>query len=104
MSYKMVAIYKVPQDKASFDKHYEEVHTPITLKIPHMKEFRVSKVFGSPMGESELYLQAEMVFASKEDFEAGVKSPESMASGKDAFGFAGKLVSVHFMQEQVTNL
>lgn len=102
--YKMVALYKLPEDTAAFDKHYNDVHTPLTLKIPHMKEFRVSKVFGSPMGKSEFYLQAEMVFESKEDFDKGVKSPESMASGKDAFEFAGKLVSVHFMEESVTKL
>lgn len=100
--YKMVALYKVPQDKEAFDKHYSEVHTPLTLKIPGMKEFRVSKVFGSPTGKSEFYLQAEMIWEDKEAFNSAIRTPECMASGKDAMQFAGELVSVHFMQESVT--
>jgi hypothetical protein len=30
-----------------------------------------------------------------------MKTPEMMESGKDAMNFAGKLVSVHFAQENI---
>ena len=100
--YKLVAIYKIPNDKDAFEKHYQEVHTPLALKIPYMKEFRLSRVFGSPTGKSDLYLQAEMCFATKDDFEKGAGSKESMESGKDLMSFAKDIVSIHFMEETVT--
>ena len=31
---KLIAIYKHPQDKEAFDKHYFETHAPFFLKFP----------------------------------------------------------------------
>jgi uncharacterized protein (TIGR02118 family) len=58
----MVAIFKVPNDVESFDKYYQEIHTPLTKKVPGIKEFRVSKVFGTPRGKSDIHLITEIVF------------------------------------------
>ncbi len=102
--YKVIAVYKVPENKDAFDSHYKEVHEPITLKIPGMSEFRVNKVFGGPTGESNLYMIAEMCFSDKDSWKNAMKTKEMMESGKDAMNFAGKLVSVHFAQEEVTKL
>ncbi len=102
--YKLIATYKVPKDIEAFTKHYEEVHTPLVKKVPGVKEIRVNKVFAAPMGKPTLHLVAEVVFADEETFKAAMKSPENMASGKDAMTFAGDLVSVHFAKEEVTQL
>ncbi len=99
--YKMVAIFKVPADVESFDSYYQEIHTPITKKVPGIKEFRVSKVFGTPRGKSDIHLMAELLFATKEDFKAAMNSPEMMNSGKDTQKFAKDLVSVHFAEEKL---
>jgi len=99
--YKMVAIFKVPNDVESFDKYYQEIHTPLTKKVPGIKEFRVSKVFGTPRGKSDIHLIADIVFASKEDFKAAMGSPEMMNSGKDTINFAKDLISVHFAEEKL---
>ncbi len=98
--YKMIAIYKQPADKTSFDSWYEG-HKEIAKKVPNVLEFRFNKVTGGPRGESELYLIAELVFASKEDFRAAMQSPENMAAGKDAFTNAKDIISVHFATEEV---
>ena len=97
--YKMIAIYKQPQDVAAFNTWYE-AHKEIAAKVPHVKEFRFSKITGGPRGASELFLIAELIFSSKEDFKAGMGSPENMAAGKDAFGFAKDIISVHFAEEE----
>jgi uncharacterized protein (TIGR02118 family) len=104
--YKVIAVYKKPADekKEAFDSHYNEVHRPITLKIPGLKEFRMNQVIGAPTGESHLYMIAEMVFEDKATWKAAMASKEMMESGKDAFKFAGELVSVHFAKEEVTQL
>jgi uncharacterized protein (TIGR02118 family) len=104
--YKVIATYKVPSEDniAAFDSHYNEVHTPITLKIPGMTEFRVNKVFGGPTGKSDLYMIVEMCFGDKNAWKAAMQTKEMMESGKDAMKFAGDLVSVHFASETVTKL
>ena len=104
--YKVIAVYKRPseENQEAFDSHYNEVHAPLTLKIPGMKEFRVNKITGGPTGQSDLYMIAEMVFENKETWKNAMQSPEMMASGKDAMKFAGELVSVHFAKEEITHL
>ena len=97
--YKMIAIYKQPTDPAAFDKWYE-AHKEIAGKVPLVKEFRFNKITGGPRGTSDLYLIAELVFSSKEDFKTAMGSPENMAAGKDAFGFAKDIISVHFAEEE----
>lgn len=98
--FKLVAIYKIPKEAEAFEKHYKEIHTPLTQKIPLMKEIRLNKIFGGPTGKSDLHLIAELCFASKDDFKKAMSTPEAMASGKDLMTFAKDLVSVHFAQEE----
>jgi uncharacterized protein (TIGR02118 family) len=103
--FKVIATYRTPssdETKAQFDEHYKNVHEPICLKIPGIKELRLNKVFGGPTGASTLYMIAEMVFENKDAWKAAMKTPEMMESGKDAMKFAGDLVSVHFAEEIVT--
>jgi len=86
---KLIAMYKQPENKEEFDNHYFNVHVPITEKIPGLREMKVTKFTGSPMGgESEYYLMCEMYYDSLEDLQQGLRSPEGKASGKDLMGFA----------------
>lgn len=102
--FKLIAIYKIPNDKNAFENHYQEVHTPLTMKVPLMKEFRLNKIFGGPTGASDLHIIAEMCFATKEDWKTAMKTPEAAASGKDLMSFAKDIVSVHFAEEVSTKL
>jgi len=103
--FKVIAVYKVPADeaaKAKFEDHYKNIHTPICLKIPGIKELLTNKIFGGPTGTSNLHLVAEMCFENKDAWKAAMKTSEMMESGKDAMKFAGDLVSVHFAEEAIT--
>ncbi|MEK4521899.1 EthD family reductase [Psychrobacillus sp. FSL W7-1457] len=92
---KLVAMYKHPENKKDFDEHYFNVHAPITQKIPGLREMKVTKFTGSPMGgESEYYLMCEMIYDDMDSLKAGLKSAEGRASGKDLMGFAGELVTL----------
>ena len=101
--YKMIAIYKTPADTEAFDQWYKN-HTELAKKVPHVKEFRFSKITGGPRGASENHLIAELVFSSKEDFKTAMSSPENMAAGKDAFTNYKDIVSVHFAEEDIIRL
>lgn len=86
--YKLIAIYGVPKDIESFEKHYHDIHTPITKKIPGLEKFVVNRVVGSPQGKPSQYLVAEMVFKDKESMDRAMASPEARQSGKDAYYMA----------------
>lgn len=92
---KLVALYKHPEDKAAFDAHYENVHAPITAKIPGLREMKVTKFSATPMGtESPYYLMCEMTYDSIEDLNNGLRSAEGKASGKDLMSFARDIVTL----------
>ncbi|MCZ8535909.1 EthD family reductase [Paenisporosarcina quisquiliarum] len=92
---KLIALYKHPENKEAFDDHYFNVHGPLTAKIPGLREMKVTKFTGSPMGgESKYYLMCEMIYDDMESMQQGMRSAEGKASGKDLMGFAGNLVTL----------
>jgi uncharacterized protein (TIGR02118 family) len=101
--FKVIAVYKVSDEasKTALDEHFKNVHTPICLRIPGIKELRVNKIFGGATGASHLQQIVEMVFENKDSWKAAMKTPEMMESGKDAVKAFGELVSVHFAEETI---
>ncbi|WP_301170078.1 EthD family reductase [Brevibacillus nitrificans] len=95
---KLVAVYRKPEDVEAFDKHYYEVHAPLAKKMPGLIKMEVNKIYGTPMGESDLHLIANMYFESKEALLEALSSPEGRAAGKDLRGFAGSVVTMHFAE------
>jgi uncharacterized protein (TIGR02118 family) len=97
---KLIALYKHPENKEEFDDHYFNVHGPLTAKIPGLREMKVTKIAGSPMGgEGKYYLTCEMYYDNLEALQQGLRSPEGKASGKDLMGFAGDLVTLMIGEE-----
>lgn len=96
---KFVALYKKPADVKSFDENYFGTHLELAGKIPGLKKVEVSKVVGSPMGESEYYLIADLYFDTMDDLKNGMSSPEGRAAGKNLMTFAKDIVQ--FMHVEV---
>lgn len=93
--YKLIALYKKPEDEEAFMEHYENVHTPIVKSIPGLKDLVVNRVTGTPMGGDPAYFMiVEMVYENKEDFKKGMSSAENMQAGKDLGNFAKGLVTL----------
>jgi len=97
---KLIALYKKPENPAEFDERYFNGHLPLASKIPGLKGSEVSKVLGTPAGESEWYLIAELQFDSMDDLKAGMSSPEGKAAAKDVMSFAKDLIYMMFVEEQ----
>jgi uncharacterized protein (TIGR02118 family) len=95
---KLVALYKQPQDPAEFNRQYFEEHIPLAMKMPGLKRSEVSKITGSPMGQSEYYLIAELYFDDMEALKAAMSSPEGKASAKNLMGFAKDIVTMMFAE------
>ncbi|KGX86890.1 EthD family reductase [Pontibacillus litoralis] len=97
---KMIALYKHPEDIEAFDEHYFNTHSPITAKIPGLRDMKVTRVVGNPMGgKGKYYLMCEMYYDSHESLKEAMKTDEAKASGKDVMGFAGDLVTMMIGEE-----
>ena len=91
----MIAMYRKPEDREAFDRHYDEVHTPLVRKIPGLAGLRVHRVTADAFGgEPEFVLIAEMRFPDRATFDAALRSPENRAVGKDLMSFAKGLATV----------
>lgn len=88
MSMKLVAVYNQPADQAAFDRHYDEIHTPLAKAVPGLSELRVTRMNKRLMGETDIYLVAEMIFPDQETFNAAMASPQNKAAGADLANFA----------------
>lgn len=95
---KLVALYKKPANVAAFEKHYSEVHKPLVNKMPGLRKVEVSRFYGSPTGEPEFYLMAEMYFDDKAAMMAALGSAEGKATGKDVMSFAKDLIHMMFAE------
>ncbi|GJQ21149.1 MAG: hypothetical protein HBSIN02_15040 [Bacteroidia bacterium] len=95
---KLIALYRAPEDPSSFDRHYEEVHTPLIRKMPGLRKLEVARITGAPIGEPKHYLIAEMYFDSQDALDASMASAEGKAAARDLMGFAGNLVTMFYAE------
>ena len=93
---KLIALYKKPDDIAAFDKHYDDVHTPLVKKMPGLRRLEVSKITGVAIGEPPHYLLCDMYFDSRDALDAALASPAGRAAGKDLMSFAAKYVTLMY--------
>jgi len=71
----MTVIYRNPKDKESFQRHYFNVHIPLTKQLPGLKKYEISNgPIISPTGHSETYLVANLHFDSIEDIKKAFAS------------------------------
>jgi uncharacterized protein (TIGR02118 family) len=91
---KMIALYTHPDDKAAFDRHYNDIHIPLVRQLPNLLRVEVARVVdGLPQG-SPYYLIAEMYWETREIMDASMSGPEGRAVGRDARSF-GSILSLH---------
>ena len=97
---KFIALYKQPADKAAFDQHFNEVHAPLCHQVPNLLKLEVTRFTGTPRGESDLYLMAEMYFADKQTMMDALMGEAGAATAKDARAFAKEIFSGYFAEVQ----
>lgn len=95
----LIAIYRAPEDREEFDKHYREIHTPLASKMEGLRRMEVTWVEkmltpGNDTLPAAPHLICTMYFDDVEALNNSMKSPNSRAAAKDLMGFAGPLVSM----------
>jgi hypothetical protein len=74
-----------------------EAHAELCRQVPG-GTFRHGPVFGAPMGEPAHGYLAEWEFPDEESFQAAVRGPEFLATGKDAYKRGWPIPTVEFVR------
>lgn len=99
MTCKLIALYRRPQNEDAFLKHYHEVHMPLVQAVPGLEKTVVNRVTGA-VGESDLFMIAELHFPDRDTFTSAMRSEANQAAGKDLATFAKGLVDIVFTETQ----
>ena len=100
MSVKIVVLYRRPENEESFMRHYNDVHLPLVRKLPSLEELTVSRVIEAPVGDSSLFLLAEMSFADRARLREAQRSPEYAAIERDLSHLAQGLATLMVVEER----
>lgn len=91
---KLIALYRRPADPDAFDRHYQEVHTPLVRQYPGLRKLEITRVTGAPIGDAKYHLLAEMYWDDKGAMDAALSSREGKAVVKDLLAFAADIVTI----------
>jgi uncharacterized protein (TIGR02118 family) len=91
---KLIALFRKPSGIAEFDKHYDDIHTPLVKKYPGLRKLEITRITGAPIGETKYHLLCEMYWDSKDDMDKALGSPEGRSVAKDLMSFAVDLITV----------
>jgi hypothetical protein len=77
-------VYETEPDPDRYEQHAE------LCRAVRGGTFRHGKVFGAPMGDPKYAYYAEWEFPDMDAFKAAARTPEFMATGKDAMEMGGR--------------
>jgi uncharacterized protein (TIGR02118 family) len=98
---RLIALYNPADDPAAFDAHYRDVHTPIVLRYPKLRDVRLTRPDGVGGRPSPYGLMAEMTFDSRADLDEALASDAGRESGRDLRNFAGAGVTLFIAADDV---
>lgn len=85
----MVVIYRTPQDRSAFDRHYYGIHVPLAKGLPGLRRYEISVApIISPVGWKDVHLIATLHFDSLEAIKAAFASEVGKACAADRRVFA----------------
>ena len=98
MAAKVFAMYTKPADEAAFNARYFPGHVDLVKQIPGLQRFEVSRGLGK---NAPYWLIAEMVYADRDALMAAQGSPESAAARADVQEFAGDIITVLLVDDEL---
>jgi uncharacterized protein (TIGR02118 family) len=101
MSYRLIVIYNHPADPAAFDAYYDTVHIPLAEQMPNLRKIIAGKIETVDGSTPEKYLQAQVVFGSREEALEGLASPQGQATAADLANFATGGVSMFWVGDDI---
>jgi uncharacterized protein (TIGR02118 family) len=95
--YKLFAFYTEPPEaeKAAFEEYYRNTHVPLCGKIPGLVRMEAARFTGAIGGGSAPYYMITVLeFNNKEEYDAGMSSPEGRAVARDTRNFPKGILSM----------
>jgi len=80
--------YNTPEDPTEFDRHYHEVHIPLTRKLPGLRRYTMGRHATPIRGGDLYYLIAELEWDNMDALQKAFQSPEGQATAQDVLKFA----------------
>ncbi|WP_433755730.1 EthD family reductase [Nocardia sp. CA-135398] len=88
MTYQISVCYGKPDDPAAFDEYYRSTHIPLTEKVPGLSGFTWGICRSLDGSEPRFHAVAHLQFATEDDLQQALASPEMRVAGKDVRNFA----------------
>ncbi len=86
---KATALYGHPTDPQAFETYYAQTHIPIAKKMKEVVKIETTMFLPNADGSPAAYYRmAELYFASPEDLQLAMASPEGQATVADLSNFA----------------
>ena len=76
--------WDVPSDPEAFERHYREVHVPLSLALPGLRRYTVSRSVTALRGAGPAYLIAELDWDDLASLRAAFDSEAGRAASADA--------------------
>ena len=89
---RFLVLYDTPDDPEAFDRHYREVHIPLTKKLPGLRRYTISRDVMRVRGGEACYLVAELDWDDMDSLRNAFSSPEGAATAAYVPTFAGDRV------------
>jgi len=96
--YKLVILFKQPDDPAEFERRWSEEFVPLAERLPDVQRIVVSRTHGGPAGPVDIHLIHELHFESLAALTAAMASPPGVAAGQCLLRFARKNATLFFAE------
>lgn len=100
MTHRVTILYGHPTDPAAFDDYYQRLHVPLAQAIPGVSTFSYGHCQALDGSKPPYYLAAGLSFATKDDLDRALTSPEMRAAGMDVANFATGGVTMLLVDDQ----
>lgn len=84
---KLTILYRQPADEAAFETRYNQ-NLYLMEQMPGIQRRQACLVLGSPQGKSPFSRILELYFASYDELDRALVSPQGRAAGADLMQFA----------------
>ena len=76
---RFLVLWSRPDDPASFERHYREVHIPLTLKLPGLLRYTLSRNIAPIRGDDPYYLVGVLDFDDLSSLQARSSPPRGVS-------------------------
>ena len=101
---RFLVLYPRPTDVVAFERHYLDVHVPITKRLPGLRRYTVSRNPARIRGPEPYYLIAELDWDDMASMQRDFDSPLGQEAARDVDNLSRLCPGIHSMVFEVEAL